>query len=405
MQYAFQLGREPLLSIAEITSVCQMFGIHEIPQPLVHDIVTSELDEASAERIFDKLGGSIKLGIVRKELSRNDFLSDPIAAITTESFLQACVGKETSVAFALSVFGDAPEGFSKRMKQVGLTYKKRLKETYAHVRYVVSNEKTISSVTVKRNKLLRGIDLWIVFSGDRVLLIQTIAVQDYREFARHDYSRPTADAVAGMLPPKLARMMVNLSGVDEHVMLADVCVGSGTVLQEAALLGVKKLFGSDIDPRAVANTKTNLAWLANTYNLRFSLATETMPVAGLQSSSLKDVTHVVSEIDLGPPLRKRPQRRELQPLLDNASLLAAEILSFVRELPHFSSMVLAVPFWPQGNAAEYISLAVPPRMHLLQPTKELSKRYPFEHSTRGGYMYIRPGQFVGREILVLQKTR
>ena len=35
-------------------------------------------------------------------------------------------------------------------------------------------------------------------------------MQDFEQWGARDYGRPSRDAVRGMLPPKLARMMVNL---------------------------------------------------------------------------------------------------------------------------------------------------------------------------------------------------
>jgi len=67
-----------------------------------------------------------------------------------------------------------------------------------------------------------------------------------------------------MLPPKLARMLINITGVQpEGKTLLDPFCGSGTVLMEGALLGFEKLRGSDILEMAISDTEQNMGWLKN----------------------------------------------------------------------------------------------------------------------------------------------
>lgn len=71
-----------------------------------------------------------------------------------------------------------------------------------------------------------------------------------------DYGRPARDARVGMLPPKLAQIMLNLSVKDEKSgTVLDPFCGTGVLLQEAALAGFD-FIGSDIEPRMVEMTLT-----------------------------------------------------------------------------------------------------------------------------------------------------
>ncbi len=403
MTYAFLLGREPLLSFAELSSVCTSQGVSAEPATLLRSIAQVEGDEEQIKLVFNRLGGSIKLGKLLDEIPLQDFVKNPVACLTRETFLQQALDRETSVAFAMSVFGNAPQGFQKKVKSIGLQLKSQLKSKFSHVRFVVSAEKIISSVTVKRNKLLRGLDLWIVFSQGNVLLFKTIAVQDYREFARHDYQRPASDAASGMLPPKLARMMVNLSSANEQSVLYDPFVGSGTVLQEAALLGITNVRASDIDRRAVANTQANMKWLLSQYKLKVSLDVVHAPIEKLDPKKYTNVTHIVAEIDLGPALKKPPTREEASNFGRESSELVRHTLVFASRLPKLSRIVLAIPFWPMGKGSQFIDLELPKgfAIHFLDSQK--LALYAYEHSDRGGYIYLRPGQFVGREVLVVAR--
>jgi tRNA G10 N-methylase Trm11 len=56
-----------------------------------------------------------------------------------------------------------------------------------------------------------------------------------------------------MIPPKLAQVMINLARRDEadfqDKILFDPFCGSGTILMEAYLMGIKNIIGSDLSDR------------------------------------------------------------------------------------------------------------------------------------------------------------
>lgn len=108
-----------------------------------------------------------------------------------------------------------------------------------------------------------------------------IAVQNIEDWSKRDYGKPRSDATSGMLPPKLARMMVNLavsqvesmelgarSGKKDAtppapctpLLVVDPFCGSGNILLEAVSLGLD-ILGSDISEKAVEDTRVNLEWL------------------------------------------------------------------------------------------------------------------------------------------------
>ncbi len=57
--------------------------------------------------------------------------------------------------------------------------------------------------------------------------------------------------------------------------ILDPFCGSGTILQEAMLLGFKNIYGSDKDKRAIANSKENINWLKKEYKLSNSIKYKT----------------------------------------------------------------------------------------------------------------------------------
>lgn len=123
-----------------------------------------------------------------------------------------------------------------------------------------------------------------------------IAVSNPDEWARKDFGKPRSDAKSGMMPPKLARMLINIAcgqaitkiqdtsnkqisnpnnqiqnnqceSVDKirgsflPIILDPFC-GSGNILLEALDMGFS-VAGGDISERAVSDTRANLEWFLN----------------------------------------------------------------------------------------------------------------------------------------------
>jgi tRNA G10 N-methylase Trm11 len=104
-----------------------------------------------------------------------------------------------------------------------------------------------------------------------------------------------------MLPPKIARMLVNVAlPHDQNAVLFDPFCGSGTILAEALVLG-HQVIGSDISSKAVQDTTDNLEWLTHTSKLdaRFEVIHQDVHHAQLPADVLADA--IVFEGYLGPP--------------------------------------------------------------------------------------------------------
>ncbi|MEK6807835.1 MAG: DNA methyltransferase [Nanoarchaeota archaeon] len=67
-----------------------------------------------------------------------------------------------------------------------------------------------------------------------------------------------------MLKPKLARLLVNLSGAKEGETILDPFCGAGSILIEAAVLGTK-VIGTDFDSEMIARAKKNLEFYKKLY--------------------------------------------------------------------------------------------------------------------------------------------
>ncbi len=239
-QYAFVLGHEPDLSYIEIQSIARVFFGHETPDLTRHKhiAILTTTEEIDAPAWMQRLGGTQK--ILKAISITHD--TNPLISITKH--LQE-VQPEGKLVFSIS--GDDAKGRAKEIK-------KRLKNIGRSVRYVEPK----NAATVEHNRLVEK-------QGDIVIshgcVWYTVALQPFEAFADRDYGRPMADSKRGMLPPKLARMMINIAGLKVTASLYDPFCGLATVLSEGYTLGYSSLIGSDIDPKAIAQAKENIQWI------------------------------------------------------------------------------------------------------------------------------------------------
>lgn len=389
--YAFILGRENLLSLAEI----MRFFDGKIAA-YSSDAAVIEADKISADD-FHRLGGSIKVAEVMpyEQGQYEHVIRDIVAQKSTDKKLY----------FGMSVYrGEEKTDIKKlqeKIRELGMTLKQEIKNSGKSVRFVTSKGSQLSSVVVKKNRLIsdQGVEAVVVAGKDKVWVGPTIAVQDFESFSFRDYQRPARDSFSGMLPPKLARVMLNLSGlaIDGETVVLDPFCGSGTVLQEAALLGAGKVLGSDQSSKAVRDTKSNIEWLKSNFKIKTDFVIEQVDVRELHSWLPEEsVDLVVTEPFLGEPVRGGISKKEARQRLNElAELYDSALSEIAKVLKKQGRVVVLFPFiGPQR-------LPFPKAMSKFFEIIEIDKeKFTTE---RGGLDYKRPSQKVGREIFVLRK--
>lgn len=295
METLFILGREPELSLAELEAVAPRWDATVVAAHPNFAVLRTPIDPLPA-RSIDRLGGSIKQAEV---VDRWDKGSNPIASIIrqfTWSWMSKFFG-DGRVEFGVSVYGLQAPALSHHFLKV----KKEVKEDGRPVRYVISKEPQLSAVTVQRNGLLKnGREFILVVTASDIIVAKTVAVQDYQSYGLRDFGRPAADPKSGMLPPKVCQIMLNIAGVNEQDTLLDPFCGSGTVLQEALLLGVKHVFGCDTSRKAVKDAQENIRWLLKEYPDIHANAEITLEDARMTATK---PSVIVTEPYLGKPLR------------------------------------------------------------------------------------------------------
>lgn len=293
-KYFFTLGNHRDISIAEISAVLEVLEIKTtISVCKSGDVLLVETaGSIDAGKMIRRLGGTIKIGIVAASCETK--LENILEAINRLPFPET----ETKLNFGVSFYG------KKKLdqKEIGMETKKILKQKGYHCRWVTSREKTLSSVVVEQNKLIDGgLEIIIIETEGGCLIGHTIAVQPFKELSARDYGRPARDDASGMLPPKLAQILINLSGAAPGDAILDPFCGSGTILTEAALMDYQNLIGSDLSIKAVRDSLKNFNWIKEGHGLKQDVrlynisATETSKV--LRPGS---VDAIVTEPYLGP---------------------------------------------------------------------------------------------------------
>lgn len=377
------LGRQPLLGLAELES---LYGADRV-QPLGGHaaIVDAEVTPA-------RLGGAVRLASPIAELPTTDWRK--LAAHTAEHLQDYLAGvPEGKIKLGLSAYG--LHVTTQHLFRAGLELKKTVRAHKRSVRIVPSDGTALSAAAVSHNGMTGdlGLELNFIRHGSKTWLARTVWVQDVDDYARRDFGRPRRDAFVGMLPPKLAQIMLNLALVQPGQRVLDPFCGTGVVLQEAALLGCH-VYGADLQERMVDFSRDNLKWLKDLYGAPGSdplLETADATTAKWQPP----IDHVVCETYLGQPLSGLPKPEKLQAIVTDCNTIIGKFLQNLRgQIPAGTRLCIAVPAWRTGAEFKHLPL--------LDRLEELGyNRLKFQHSAWDGLIYHREDQIVARELLVV----
>jgi tRNA G10 N-methylase Trm11 len=230
-------------------------------------------------------------------------------------------------------------------------------------------------------------------------------VQLFEEWGERDYGRPRRNMKQGMLPPKLAHMMVNMLGLKPRGTLLDPFCGSGTVLMEAALLDWKHLMATDKNAVAVKDTQVNMQWIKRRYGLDVDRNAFQCPIETLGNKiGLNKVQAIVTEPFLGQLLARPPNEQEVDRLIAELLPLYRTMLAvFAKILEPRGRVVFIMPQWLTAKGRTLTLPALEEKLPQgMRQLILLSSKTDSENNSR--LVYNRPDQYVGREIVVLEKV-
>lgn len=388
------LGRQPRLGLAELEA---LYGANKLR--IIADGTVALVDSGLIER---ELGGTIKIARVLDtiDITKFDKLTQQIAHRIPRYLRE--LAPQGKVKFGLSTYGlhtDVGE-----LSRAAIFLKKPIKNAGRSVRVIPNNELFLNSAQVIHNQLTSdvGLELVLVQDGDKTVVARTIHEQDIDAYTLRDRGRPLRDSFVGMLPPKLAQIMINLtakpyivSGPTQPPRLLDPFCGTGVVLQEAALYGYE-VYGTDVSEKMIRYTRDNLVWLADTHRISFEKYFH--QADGTSAVWQQPIDTVVCEGYLGRPIAGQSiSDLELSKIMDECNAIMKGFLTNISsQLPSATPLCVAIPAWNLPSGFKHLAL--------LTDIESLGfERRNFINATPEDLLYYREDQIVAREMLVLIK--
>lgn len=391
---AFILGRQPEIGLAELQAVYK-----KEPQLIASNVALLDISSQTALASSKRLGAIVKIiQVVDKKFT-----------VSKSNLTTLCQQLFTDVngKITLGVSYYDPRASKRSAINLGQELQSILKGLGHSTRLLPTNNAVLGAAAILHNGLSgqnpKKVELNFIKTSDQASLCigRTIYIQDIDAYTFRDRRRPRRDARNGMLPPKLAQTMINLavhaskSGQIQEANLLDPFCGTGVVLQEAALMGMD-VFGTDLNPDMVNNTKININWLNRMLHLDVApnLAIGDATTFDWKSWASPDkINLVATETYLGRAYAAPPAADELKYNITACNIIIDKFLANIsKQLPSGCGLCIGVPVW-----------FVRDHIHHLPCTNRLDS-YRFINQTDGANLiYHRPDQIVGRELLVLQK--
>lgn len=388
--YIAILGRQPEISEAELERLFK--DVRAFSE-------STSLFSSGFEPNIEKLGGSQKIGKVLKELQFNDWrkVSAEVVKIYSEKFKSS----ENKITIGISTYDF--DVSAREVQKTGLILKSKLKSSGVSVRLVPNQEGALSTATSHHNKLGLSdgkIEIIVAKGRNCAIIAESTGSQNITALAARDQGRPKRDAFVGMLPPKLAQIMINLATggpSEEHTVLDPFC-GTGVLLQEALLLG-NNVHGTDLADKMISYSEENLKWLISNPRNHISpdLKWSVKQGDAMDTKWNKPVTAVATETYLGQPFSAPPSPKKLEEVTKNCNYIISSFLKNIHtQLEKGTPLCLAVPAWKDKEG--YFT-------HL-QLTKNLEKlgyeKINLNVTKEGNLLYFREDQVVAREILLIK---
>ena len=385
MESIIILGRQPAIGLVELESI---YGV-DCLNLVRSDVVM--LDRSVNDINFKRLGGAIKLAEVLGYTTLNTLQSD-LKKIAQQINLPL----EAKITLGISAYGISLS--ASKLQALALNIKKAFRNTGLNVRVVPNRQTELNSAQVLHNKLATetGIELLLVGAKNKIYVARTKNVQDITDYTDRDRNRPKRDSYVGMLPPKLAQIIINLASGSNQIekrRLLDPFCGTGVIPQEALIMGYE-VYGTDIEQRMIDYSRENIDWLKSKRNNIKNLATFE-PADACTYTWQQPIDLVAAETFLGKPLKNLPDKEELTKMIHNINFLHKKFLkNIASQIPSATRLCLAIPAWYKNGG--FISLPLLDQLDFLG-----YNRVAFKNAGDKELIYHRPDQIVARELVTI----
>jgi hypothetical protein len=377
--YIYILGKDRDLSLAEL---CARYHDPEF-KTIGSDFAIFDLKQKIGQSELDKLGGVIKIGCVVSSVPREKLPGE---------LLNRLMGHDSGgkLNYGVSIYGwDV-----KNLRGLLLEIKKGLKKENISSRFANQNFENLSTAQHK-GLGKKGVEMIITKDGDNFFVAEVVAVQNIDSYSRRDYEKPYRDMKVGMLPPKLAQIMVNLTGVEGEIW--DPFCGGGVLIMEGLLMG-HNMMGSDIDSKILSGAERNVKWIKGEFDINkkadLFIHDATRPFNG------KTFDAIATEGYLGPPQAFVRRLEQLAPIIRELDRLYLDFFKAIKNIGFRGPIVIALPFFRcAGNQMADLSDTV---LKIQKMGYILRSLVPFEKGDRYKVAYSRDDQVVGRMIYLFE---
>ena len=382
------LGRQPEFGIAELE---MMYGAEAVQQ-------FSSVAALFESDDFDitQTGSIVKAGHVEYELPSTSW--NEVNKFIVQNYLEKWRYADHKITLGISVYGARIT--PRDIQKTGLAIKKSLKSHGVSLRLIPNAEPALNTATSHHNKLgltANKVELLVVIGGNRTVIASSTGAQNITALAARDQARPKTDAFVGMLPPKLALTMLNLTSLTPATTkgrILDPFCGTGVVLQEALLRGFS-VTGTDLSQKMVDYSTANLEWLCN----RFSVEHDFTVSQGDATTTAwqQPIGGVVCETYLGQPFSAPPSPEKLHEVQRTCSHITRAFLENISsQLRSGTPLVVAIPAWRRRDGS-FARLDID---RALSDHGYDVRRLRHVHTP---LVYARDDQIVARELLLLSK--
>jgi tRNA G10 N-methylase Trm11 len=428
----FISGKNWILSLAELSAYFKARAVECKIDYFSTEFFIITFQEDVSPSVIDDLGGTIKIAALKTKVptetvkaafekkikSAQNQVVDAIAA--SDAIKNMAKVEENKLLFGISVYTSDTALKSVGggiQRYIGSAVKEELTVLGKKSSFMGSggdrSEAQLSHVEVLKKELVEKQAEIILCIGKKETWIGvTVAVHNPFEFQKRDIYKPNQRAIFGM-PPRLARMMVNLSACTSKKTLLDSFCGVGTILQEA-LLEHAMVVGVDVNSWCVKAATENLQWLVEEYDIESAdFRVVQGDVSDLAAKvGLESVDCMVSEPDLGPALKETPTGPYAQKIIEKLEPLFMDFIEQAYEVLKPNGHLVVVTPYIRTRSREAVTMSLEEKIEELGFkrvyvfTDDMFSPDAPEHGRLMGsatLVEMDERHKVGREIHILQK--
>lgn len=314
-KYLFVLGRDPVLSLAEIIVYLKNRSIEFEVNATEENAVLISSNKLQTKKVIQDLGGTIK---IIKILFEGKSLNEILEKIKEKELLEWMNEK---FCYSLNFYGKEFKGknsleefFKQKFKEhkKKAIYKKPKKLEKQEAKKI--KDFNSSPTQVHSWNLIEEQSDFVFFNSDNFYFGLTIECFNPKELKKRDEERPEQKKLHS-ISLRLARILINLSGAKENQTLLDPFCGIGSILQEAMFNGIN-VIGIELDNKTSGMARKNLSAFEKKYNTG-----KTWKIIQGDSAFVKETLEgkkfdaVASEPFLGPLIKRTLREKEAKPIM------------------------------------------------------------------------------------------